>query len=66
MKNIEELMTKIESDFRALMNALIVGKFGQQLAGLMTNFLECPICKELLIEVEKQIPGLSVCFKKFK
>ena len=52
MKNIGELITKLESDVGALMKALIVGKFGQQLYRLMADFLECVICKELIIEVE--------------
>ncbi len=60
MKNSEELLKKLESGFIALMKALVMGKFGEPLSGLMTNFLECSICKELMIEVAIQI------FNKFK
>ena len=51
MTNCTELMTKLESSFSALVNA-IIGKFGQQLSGILQESLECSICKELIIEVD--------------
>ena len=50
MVKSEELMTKLETNFSTLMNALM-GKFGQQIFVLMKPSLECSICKELIIEV---------------
>jgi len=50
IKNCTELMTKLESDVIALVNA-ILGKFGQQLFGVFKDSLECAICKELAIKV---------------
>jgi len=50
-----ELLTKLESGLFALMNALVKGKFGEPFSGLMTNFLECSICKDIMIEVEIHI-----------
>jgi len=50
MDKCEVLLTKLESCFSALMNA-IMGKFGQQLSGVFKDSLECAICKELIIKV---------------
>jgi len=51
MTKCEELLTNVESGFRAFMNALLE-KFGQQLSGSLKCSLECSICKDLIIEVD--------------
>ena len=51
MTKCKELLTKVESGFRAFMIALLE-KFDQQLSGSLKCFLECSICKELIIEVD--------------
>ena len=62
LKTNGELLTKLESGFIALMNVLVKGKLGEPFSGLMTNFLECSICKELVIEVKIEISNkFKVC-----
>ena len=52
LNKYEELLTKIESTFTTIMNG-VLKKYSHHVAGLLKVLLECPICKELLIEVFK-------------
>ena len=52
LNKYEELLTKIESTFTTILDG-ILKKYSHHVAGLLKVLLECPICKELLIEVFK-------------
>jgi len=46
-----ELYQKLEEGFSAFMK-VIMNQYGEQLSGPIKAFLECAICKEVLIQVK--------------